>query len=127
MNKPSCIYVDEPESYVLLTKGYRTHYDYVLPLFLDNLVFCILNDLFLTGVNVPIDIKRVTRILCTNIISCNPSQVLTISDILVRLIGPLEEIANLLIPALTRLDKFSQVVDTHIYNNQVKLTIKTLH
>lgn len=127
MDKTSYIYVDEPETYIILTKEYIIHYNHVLPLFLDNLVFCVLNDLFMTGVNIPIDIKRVTKILCTNIICCNPVQVLTMSDILSRLIGPLEEVANLLIPALNQLDKFSQVVRTDIANNQIKLTVKNIH
>ena len=124
MNKPVRIYVDEPESYVLLTKEYRIHYDYILPLFIDNLVFCILNDLFLPGIGMSIDIKRVTRILCTRIISNNAVQVLTLSDILTRLIGPLEEVARLLIPALVQLDKFSQVIGIHIKDNQIDLTLK---
>ena len=127
MDKNVYIYVDEPETYILLTKEYKIHYACVLPVFLDNLVFCILNDLFLTGVNMPIDIKRVTQILCTNSIFNNPIQVLTMSDILIRLIGPLEEVANLLIPALNQLDKFSQVVRIDLGNNQIKLTVRKIH
>lgn len=75
----------------------------------------------------PIDIKRVTQILCTNSIFNNPIQVLTMSDILIRLIGPLEEVANLLIPALNQLDKFSQVVRIDLGNNQIKLTVRKIH
>lgn len=128
MNNLVRVFVDEPESFITLSNAERNHFKRLLPTLIDWVVFSVFNELFLDDADKPLDINRVARLLSVNILVTSPHRGLTIDGSSEKLLTrSLEEFITYLIPALTKLGKFSLLTRVVIVGEQTEIFIQNNH
>ena len=125
MNNLVRIFVDEPESCITLSNADRNRFKRLLPTMIDWVVFSVFNELFLCDANEALDIEKVARLLYMNILMINSHRGLTYDGSSETLLTrPLEEFLTCLIPALTKLGKFSLLTQVIVTGEQTEIFIQ---
>lgn len=128
MNNLIRVFVDEPESFIMLSNAEKNYFKRLLPVLIDWVVFSVFNELFLDDTDKPLDINRVARLLSVNILVTNPHRGLTIDGSSEKLLTrSLEEFITYLIPALTKLGKFSLLTRVVVVGEQTEIFIQNNH
>ena len=128
MNKLIRIDIDEPESCVLMSPSNKEHYQSMLPRLIDDIVFCVFNNIFENGRSAPLDINKMALVISSRALIMSLSKGLPLNYRLPNsLVRPFEEVVLHLVPAILPLSKYSELIDIHIHCHQIKIIIQEIH